>query len=141
MQPLHILFALYAVICVAAYAWLVRWERRKYIAMNKGAAWLRVRLASLPMLLVVAAVVAIPTSQVSGMEGLAVFYLLLLGAGPLVWCAGHWLVGKFTRPPLSFGESSQIALSPIVLLFVLGWLGSALQPIAWLLLGVLGFQG
>lgn len=74
------------------------------------------------------------------MESLAVFYLLLLTIGPVFWVGAHWLVGKFTTPPLDFGDSLLIAISPIVALLLLSSLAHMLQGPAWRLLRLFGIS-
>jgi hypothetical protein len=100
---------------VAALA-VLRLERRMFVARGKGASWWVVRLASLPALAVVVAAVFGPERAVSGMEGLAVFYLLLLVAAPLLWFGVHLLAGWLASPRMSRGESAWIAGSGLMLL-------------------------
>jgi hypothetical protein len=82
--------------------------------------------------------IVIPARSTSGMEGLAVFYILLITVAPVFWFCAHWLVGRFARPPLAFGESAQIAGSPIALGIVLSVVAHALQPIVWQMLRSMG---
>ena len=138
MHPFHALLAVFAVAAVLALVLLIRWERRRFHRMGKGGAWLRVRLATIPIALATAALIVIPARSTSGMEGLAVFYILLITVAPAFWFCAHWLVGRFARPPLAFGESAQIAGSPIALGIVLGVVAHALQPIAWQMLRSMG---
>lgn len=140
MHPFYYLLALYACFGIAAFVYVLRRERNKFAAVGKAGAWLRVRLASLPILCAVAALVIIPVRGISGMEALGVFYLMLLTAAPLFWFCAHWLVGKFTQPVLNLQESAAIAASPLVLLIALAWLAQMLQPLAWILLDTLGLR-
>lgn len=139
MHPFYLLLALFALASLLALAWLVRWERRHFVALNKGGAWLWVRLSTIPIALLTAAMVIVPARSVSGMEALGVFYVLLLTAAPAFWFIAHWLVGKCVRPALSFRESALIAGSPLLLCLLLSQLAHVLQPIAWLMLRALGF--
>jgi hypothetical protein len=138
MPPFHMLLVLFAILSLVALAMLIRWERRKFIQLGKGGAWLAVRITTIPVALATAALVIIPARSTSGMEGLAVFYILLITAAPIFWFGGHWLVGKFSRPPLSFKETAQIAGSPLLLGFVIAWIAPILQSAAWFLLRLTG---
>jgi hypothetical protein len=138
MHPFHILLALFAVFSLAALVFLLRWERRYFLRLGKGEAWFPVRLATIPIALATAMLIIIPVRSTSGMEGLSVFYILLLIIAPVFWVAMHWLVGKFVRPPLRFGESVQIAVSPVALVIVLSAVAHLLQPLAWTLLRSIG---
>lgn len=122
--------ALWAVVSlalmVAAFA-VLRLERRMFVARGKGASWWVVRLASLPALAVVVAAVVGPAHAVSGMEGLAVFYLLLLVVAPLLWFGVHLLAGRLASPRMSRGESAWIAGSGLMLLLCPPAVFTALQ--------------
>jgi hypothetical protein len=132
------MLALFAVASVIAFVFLLRWERRRFIAMDKGKAWLLVRLVTTPIAVVTAALCIIPARGTSGMEGLAVFYILLMLAGPILWFGVHWMAGRCVRPQLSFVESAQIAGSPIALGLALAYLAHALQSMAWSFLRAIG---
>jgi hypothetical protein len=138
MHPFHFLLAVFAVAALLALVILIRWERRRFLRMDKGGAWLRVRLATIPIALAAAALAIIPARSTSAMEGLAVFYILLFTVVPAFWFSAHWMVGRFARPPLAFGESAQIAGSPIALGIVLSIVAHALQPIVWQMLRSMG---
>lgn len=111
---------------IAALA-VLRLERRVFAARGKGASWWVVRLASLPALAVVVAAVVGPARAVSGMEGLAVFYLLLLVVAPLLWFGVHLLAGWLASPRMSRGESAWIAGSGLMLLLCPPAVFTALQ--------------
>ena len=138
MHPFHFLLALFAVLSLVALVFMLRWERRYFFQRGKGAAWLPVRLATIPIALATAAMVILPARGTSGMEGLAVFYILLLVLVPVFWFGAHWMVGKFVRPTLKFGESALIAGSPIALGFALSTAAHTLQPMAWSVLRAMG---
>jgi hypothetical protein len=138
MHPFHALLAVFAVAAFLALVLLMRWERRRFLRMGKGGAWLPVRLATIPIALATAALIVVPARSTSGMEGLAVAYALLLAVAPVFWFGAHWLVGRLVRPPLSFGESAQIAGSPLALAIALSWAAHALQPVAWQVLRSVG---
>jgi len=131
MHPFHLLLGLFAVLSLVALVLLLRWERGYFRQRGKHEAWLPVRLASIPIALVTAAAVIIPARGTSGMEGLAVFYILLFTMAPVFWFGAHWLVGKLVTPSLGFGESAQIAGSPILLCVALSAVAHTLQPIVW----------
>ena len=138
MHPFHASLAVFAVAALLALGLLIRWEGRRFLRMGKGRAWLAVRLATIPIALVTAAVIFVPARSTSGMEGLAVFYALLLAVAPVFWFGAHWLVGRRVSPPLSFGESAQIAGSPLALGVALSWVAHALQPVVWQMLRSVG---
>jgi hypothetical protein len=127
MYPFHVLLLLFALAALVAFAFLVRWERSRYERMGKARGWRRVRIASIPIAMVAAAIVWIPARATSGREGLAVFYGLLLTVAPAFRFAAHWLVGWSVSPPLSFAESAAIAGSPIAFGLVAVYVAHALQ--------------
>lgn len=138
MHPFHVLLILFGVLCLVALVLLLRWESRHYDRLGKHAAWLRVRLATVPIALATAALVIVPARSTSGMEGLAVLYGLLLVIAPIFWFGAHWIVGKFGGSAWSAGESAQVAGSPILLVVMLSAIAHMLQPIAWKLLRAIG---
>ncbi len=108
MHPFHLLLLLFALAALVASAFLVRWERSRYGRMGKTRGWRRVRIASIPIAMVAAATAWIPARATWGVEGLAVFYGLLLTVAPAFRFAAHWLVGWSASPPLSFAESAEL---------------------------------
>jgi hypothetical protein len=138
MRPFHALLLLAVLATLVAFAFVVRWERARYDKLGKVSGWRRVRLASIPIALLVAALVWLPAQATTGMEGLAVFYMLLLVAAPLAWFGLHWVVGRFASPPLSLGESAAVAASPIAVGLVAVYVAHALQTPVWQLLRSLG---
>jgi hypothetical protein len=134
MHPFHVMLMLFAAAALLGFALAVRWERRKFLARGLASSWFKVRLASLPAALLVAALVVVPARSTSGMEGLAVFYLLLLTAAPLVWFGVHWAVGRLARPQLSFADSARIAGLPLLYAAALAAIAPLLQSLAWSLL-------
>lgn len=131
MHPFHALLSLFGFFGLLAFGFLMRWERRYFQRCGKAGAWLMVRLATIPIALVTAALVIIPARTTSGMEGLAVAYLMLLVVAPIFWFGAHWMAGRLACPRLMFGESALIAGSPIVFGLALSAVAHALQPIAW----------
>ncbi|MDP9139527.1 MAG: hypothetical protein M3O62_01880 [Pseudomonadota bacterium] len=138
MHPFSDLLVLFGILCVFALVILLRWERRDFVRMEKGGAWLAVRIWTIPIALVTAAIIILPARSTSGMEGLAVFYVLLFTAAPLFWFGAHWIVGRIVQPKLSFSESVRIAGSPILLLIAMSAVAQMLQPLAWSVLRTLG---
>lgn len=134
MHPFHLLLVLFGIASLAAFAFMLRWERRQFVQRGKGNAWLSVRIATVPIALMTAAIILIPTLSGSGMEALAVFYLLLLVIAPVLWFGAHWIVGRCVTPALAFAESAQIAGSPLVFGIVVAIVAHQLQPLAWQLL-------
>ncbi len=52
------------VLCLVLVPVLLRWERRRFQAIGKGAAWLPMRLASVPIALLTAALVTLIASGI-----------------------------------------------------------------------------
>ena len=118
-------------LCLVALPLLLRWERGRFQALGKGAAWLPMRVASVPIAALTAALVVLPARAVPGMEALAVFYGLLLVVAPLFWFGAHYVVGRLVRPALLFEESARIAALPVVAVIGIALLSQWLQPLVW----------
>lgn len=131
MQPFQRVLVLFAVIALVGFAGVLLWERNQFQARGLSGSWLKVRLASIPAALLAALVAVVPARNTSGMEGLAVFYILLLVASPLLWFGMHWAVGRLVKPPLSFADSARIAASPLVYALIVAGVAPVLQSIAW----------
>ena len=138
MHPFHIMLMLFAAAALIGFVFVVRWERRQFMLRGLGSAWLKVRLSTIPTALLSAALVVIPARSASGMEGLAVLYILLMTAAPVFWFGSHWAVGRLVKPPLSFGDSARIAGSPIIYALALAMAAHQLQSLAWSLLRQMG---
>lgn len=131
MHPFHMMLMLFAVGTLIGFGFVLRWERNQFFARGLVGSWLIVRLSTVPTALVVVALVMIPARSTSGMEGLAVFYLLLLTAAPLLWFGTHWAVGRLVRPQLSFRDSARIAGSPLLYAVAVAMVAPMLQSLAW----------
>lgn len=131
IEPLPIIYALAA---LAGLVVLLTREHRHYRAAGKAGAWLRLRIASLPIGALTAALVVLPARSVSGMEGLAVFYVLLVVIAPVFWFVSHIGVGRLVRPRLTTAEAIRIAGSPLMLGLILTALAPIVQSVAWRLL-------
>jgi hypothetical protein len=131
MQPFQWMLVLFASMALVGFAWVLRWERNQFLARGLAGPWLKVRLASIPAALLAALVAVVPARSTSGMAGLAVFYLLLLVASPLLWFGMHWAVGRLVKPSLSFADSARIAASPLVYALIVAGIAPILQSIAW----------
>lgn len=138
MHPFHMMLMLFAAAALIGFVLVVRWERRQFVARGLASPWLKVRLSSIPTTMLAAALVVVPARATSGMEGLAVFYLLLLIAAPVLWFGAHWAVGMLSRPQLSFADSARIAGLPLVYALALAAIAPTLQSFAWSLLRSLG---
>ena len=125
-------------LCLVLVPVLLRWERRRFQALGQGAAWLSIRLASVPIALVTATLVWLPARAFPGMQGLAAFYVLLLVVAPVFWVGAHWAVGRWVRPPLTFEESARVAAWPLAALIGVALLAQWLQPVLWSLLPAVG---
>lgn len=134
MHPFHMMLVLFAALALVGLGFVIRWERRHFVARGLAGSWLMVRLASIPAALLVAAAVVVPARATPGMEGLAVFYLLLLVVAPVLWFGAHWVVGRLARPALGFADSARIAALPLVYALVLAAVAPSLQSAAWSLL-------
>jgi len=140
MHAFHVTLMLFAVAALIGFVYVVRWECRQFVARDLARSWLMVRLSSIPAALLVAALVVIPARATSGMEALAVFYLLLLIAAPAVWFGAHWAVGRLARPQLAFVDSARIAGLPLVYALALAAIAPTLQSLTWSLLRSLGAE-
>lgn len=140
MHPFHMMLVLFSVGALIGFGFVLRWERKQFFARGLVDSWLIVRLSTVPTALVVVAIVMIPARSTSGMEGLAVFYLLLLTAAPLFWFGTHWVVGRQVRPQLSFGDSARIAGSPLLYVVAVAMFAPKLQSLAWSVLRSLGID-
>lgn len=138
MYPFHVLLMLFVLLALVAFAFLIRWERAIFLQKGKGSSWQRVRISTIPIALFAAAIAIIPSLASSGMEGLAVFYGLMLTLVPIFWFGAHWLVGKTATPPLTFQESAFIAGSPIVFGLITVYVAHDLQTPAWKFLRFVG---
>jgi hypothetical protein len=140
MHPFHLMLMLFAAAALIGFVYVVRWERRQFVARGLASSWLKVRLASIPAALLAAVLVVVPARSTSGMEGLAVFYLLLLTAAPVFWFGAHWVVARLARPQLSFADSARIAGLPLLYALALALVAPVLQSFAWSLLRSLGIK-
>lgn len=138
MHPFHMMLVPFAVAALLGFVYVVRWERSRFLARGLASTWLKVRLASIPLALLTAVMVVVPARSTSGMEGLAVFYLLLLAAAPPFWFGAHWAVGRLARPQLSFADSARIAGLPLVYALAVAMIAPTVQSLAWSLARSLG---
>lgn len=105
-------------------------EARLFKRSGRMGSWFGVRVISAIMAPLTFALVVLPARAVSGMEALAVFYLLLFTVAPLAWFGSHWLAGRWSRPPLASGESMLLAVSGLAILAIPAFaLGMAQLPL------------
>ncbi|WP_439518211.1 hypothetical protein [Hydrogenophaga sp.] len=129
MDPLQLIGALTALPAQTQRDWtiaaavvvtvmlLVLWLEYRFMrAQGKGGSWAVVRFASLVAGPVAALAVVLPANSVSGMEGLAVFYGLLLTVAPLIWLGTHLGLGRLQNPALTVGECVALSLSGLLVL-------------------------
>ena len=102
-------------------------ESRFFKRSGRVGSWFAVRLVSAIAAPLAFAAVVLPARATSGMEGLAVFYLLLVTAGPLIWFGSHWLAGRLVRPSLAAGESIALGMSGLAILALPGTAFFAIQ--------------
>jgi len=124
-----ILLWLFAVAVVIAFVVFLRWEKQEFTRRGLQRAWLRMRLAAIPIAIATVAAIVVPARGVSGMEALAVFYLLLFTAAPLVWFGLHWLVGRMGAQKLAFGDSFQLAIMLPAFAIAVSVVAHQLQPL------------
>lgn len=96
-----------ALVVLAVMALLLWLESGHFRRRHKAGNWLALRIVSLLLAPVTMLAVLGPTRAVSGMEGLAVFYGLLLTVAPLIWFGGHLLAGA----ALGLGRDQSVALA------------------------------
>ena len=140
MHPFHIMLIIFAAAALIGFVFVVRWERKQFMLRGLGSTWLKVRLSTIPTALLSAALVVIPARSTSGMEGLAVLYILLMTAAPVFWFGSHWAAGRLVKPPLSFGDSARIAGSPLIYALVVALAAHQLQSFAWYWLRSMGID-
>jgi hypothetical protein len=128
MSVTQVIWGVLALAVLLLVGLALRAERRHFAAHGKAAAWLRVRLASLPIGLLAAAAVMLPARAVSGPEALAAFYLLMFSLGPLVYFGLHWLAGRMATPALSAGESAAIGGSGLLVVILPALLAGMASP-------------
>jgi|JI10StandDraft_1071094.scaffolds.fasta_scaffold284384_2 hypothetical protein len=141
MHLFHKMLLLFAAAALVGFIFVVRWERRQFLARGLGSSWLKVRLSSIPTAALAAGLVTIPSRVTSGMEGLAVFYLLILTAAPIFWFGAHWAVGRLAKPSLDLADSARIAALPLAYAMAIAAIAPILQSIAWSLLRSSGAAG
>lgn len=106
----------------------LRAEHRRFAARAKAGAWLRVRLASVPIGLLAATAVWLSARAVRGPEALAAFYLLMFSLGPLVYFGLHWLAGRLVTPALSAAESAAVGGSGLLMVMLPALFASMASP-------------
>ncbi|MBK6508592.1 MAG: hypothetical protein IPG06_03485 [Haliea sp.] len=120
-----VICSVFALLMLTAVLVAAVYERRRYAAQKKASAWLFVRVATLPIAAVVAAVVVISARAVGGPEALAALYLLAFTAGPLLYFGLHWLAGFVAG--LARKDALAMALSGLLMILVPMLLASMAQ--------------
>jgi hypothetical protein len=118
--------AAFLAILLGLFFWL-RSERRSFSKQDKTGSWLWLRIWYLPILIITAITVVLPSYAVSGMEALVYFYIALFTLGPLVWFGLHVLIGKCLTPAFTRSESLALAMSGLGFIIVSALLINALQ--------------
>lgn len=93
-------------------------ESRLFKNSGRTGSWLALRFVTLLMVPPTVAVLVLPARSVSGMEGLAVFYLVLFTLAPLLWFGSHVLGGRLLQPAIKAGESVALAISAIAIMAI-----------------------
>jgi len=112
------IWSVLALIGLALLVYGLRLERRKFAALGKVEQWLWVRIASIPIFAMTAASVFYSAGAVGGPVALAVFYVLALTAGPLMYFGLHIAMGWLVRPSLTRQESVTIAATGLAALII-----------------------
>lgn len=109
-------YAAGALLVLVLMALFLLLESQYFRRTRRVGSWAVLRLVSLVMALLTFAAVVMPTRAVSGMEGLAVFYLCLFTVGPLLWFGSHLLCAKRLRPALSEFEAVLLAFNALAII-------------------------
>jgi hypothetical protein len=129
----------FVLLAVVGFAFVLREEQKYFKKIGKGDSWRKLRFTGIPILIVSILSVVIPAVNTSGMEGLAVFYILAFTAFPVLWFGGHIVAGRWLSIKMSKSESVFVASSPLVYTIFAVIVAHQLQPIGWLVLGWLGY--
>jgi hypothetical protein len=110
------LWAVVALLALAVIAFLVRAEGQHFRRLGLGSAWLKLRIATLPILAIalVAVIAAYSVTGIGGPEALAVAYLALFTVGPLAHFGLHMLLGRVLG--LTRGQAAWIAFSGLLMI-------------------------
>lgn len=139
MHPFHFFIMLFVLLAVVGFVILMREERQYFRKIGKGDSWRKLRLSGIPILLISILSVLIPTVSTSGMEGLAVFYILAFTAFPILWFGAHVVIGRRLSIKMSTSESVFVAASPLVYILFAALVAHRLQTVGWQVLGWLGY--
>lgn len=122
------LWAMVALLALVVIAVLIRAEGRHFRRLGLGSAWLKLRVATLPILAIalVAVIVAYSATGIGGPEALAVAYLVLLTVGPLVHFGLHMLLGR--RLGLTRGQAAWIGFSGLLMIGSIPAVAGAVMP-------------
>lgn len=117
-----------ALVALLIIAILIRAEAQHFRQQGQGAAWLKLRIATLPILAIsiVAVIGTYTATGIKGMEALAVAYLALFSVGPLVHFGLHWLLGKMLG--LGRGQTAWIAFSGLLMIGIVPATAGMLMP-------------
>lgn len=126
--PDLVLWGTVAVLAFAAMIYLAILEGRHFSGLGCGPAWLRLRLATIPILAVALFGVFVTVSAIGsgGPEALAIAYMALFSVGTLIYFGLHAIAGRIFG--LHGGQAAWIAFSGLLLLGVLPAVGGTLMP-------------
>lgn len=139
MHPFQYLIMFFVLLAVVGFVVLLREEHKYFKKIGKGDSWKKLRFSGIPILVVSILSVLIPAVNTSGMEGLAVFYILAFTAFPILWFGTHIVIGRRLSIVMSTSESVFVAASPLVYTVFAALVAHRLQPIGWQVLGWLGY--
>lgn len=120
------IWSVFALLVLVAVLVAALRERRRYAAHGRAGAWLFVRLATLPIVALVVAIVMMTARAVGGPEALAALYLLAFTAGPLLYFGLHWMAGFVAG--LARKDALAIGLSGLLMVLLPLLLASLAQP-------------
>lgn len=124
-----LVWGLAALLLLIVIAIILRAERRGYVRIGRQGGWLAVRLFTLPIAVLAAAVTIFAARQVNGMEALAVFYGMLFTATPLLFFGLHVLVARLSG--LTSGQGMGLAAVGLGILLLPAFIAVPLQQIGW----------
>lgn len=140
MNPFQYLIMFFVLLAVVGFVVLLREEQKYFKKIGKGDSWRKIRFTGIPIFIVSILTVLIPAINTSGMEGLAVFYILAFTAFPVLWFGAHIVIGRRLSLKMSTSESVFVAASPLVYAVFAALVAHRLQPIGWQVLGWLGYK-
>lgn len=122
------LWGVAALIALIVVAFLLRAEARHFRRQGQGSAWLKLRIATLPILAIACGAIlfTLSVSGIGGPEALTAAYLALFTIGPLVHFGLHALLGR--RLGLAHGQAAWIAFSGLIMIGIVPGIAGSMLP-------------